>query len=252
MINEVKDPQAKRDFTLDWVVFLGVDTISSSVWAIPSGLTSSGEVISGTQTTALIAGGAANSIYEITNTITTAAGRVEEKSIVLWVREEENVYATPDSVAALVPRWANTSGYFDATTRPTMGQVARWLGEVSGMVNVILANSGFAVPVTEMNSRMMLDLFVASEVASIADGVNGSGKFGQTLKQNNRSRFSIIVEDFRSFLGEISFGMAELGSSQSASSLGSFGFREIDNSGNETAPLFQREQFGETYDRTDV
>lgn len=83
-----KDPDAKLDYTVDWTKWLAGDTISKSEWIVPDGL--NGEDDSNTSTTATIwlSGGTAGHEYTVTNRITTAAGRVNDRSFKILVIEE--------------------------------------------------------------------------------------------------------------------------------------------------------------------
>ena len=50
-------------------------------------------------------------------------------------------YGDKNEVAALVPRYANTSGVFDQLTRPTQAQVTAWLAK-QGYKNVFNVRGG--------------------------------------------------------------------------------------------------------------
>ena len=60
-----------------------------------------------------------------------------------------NSYGSAAGVAALVPRYANGSGTFATTDRPTLAQVETFIDSVSGILNSILAEAGFQIPVTD-------------------------------------------------------------------------------------------------------
>lgn len=78
----LKDPNDNLDYSIDWSEWLtGTDTIATSTWGVPSALTTS-NVATGTATTVIwLSGGTAGEIYDVHNTITTAAGRIEERTI---------------------------------------------------------------------------------------------------------------------------------------------------------------------------
>lgn len=78
----IKDPAADLDYSIDWTEWLvGTDTIAISVWSVPSALTTS-SVSNGTATTIVwLSGGTAGEVYDVHNTITTAAGRIDERTI---------------------------------------------------------------------------------------------------------------------------------------------------------------------------
>jgi hypothetical protein len=83
----IKDPAAKLDYMFDWTEFLGADTIQTSTWTIPSGLTSSGETIlvGDLKTKIFLAGGTLGKRYEIQNKIVTVGGREELQTFYLLI-----------------------------------------------------------------------------------------------------------------------------------------------------------------------
>jgi len=81
-----KDPAGVLDYSIDWTLWLGSDTITNSTWTLPTGITNSGESFTTLITTIWLSGGTAGTIYTITNKITTAAGRITEQSFHIRVR----------------------------------------------------------------------------------------------------------------------------------------------------------------------
>lgn len=82
-----KDPNALLDFSRDWSPWLGSDTIATSTWTVPTGLTAAANTKDETSTTVWLSGGTANTDYVVTNRITTAGGRTEDRSWLIQVRE---------------------------------------------------------------------------------------------------------------------------------------------------------------------
>ena len=82
-----KDPDAVLDYTIDWSSWLGDDTISASSWTVPSGLTKDSDSNTTTAATVWLSGGTEGVIYTVTNQITTAGGRTDERSIKILVVE---------------------------------------------------------------------------------------------------------------------------------------------------------------------
>jgi len=82
-----KDPDAILDYVIDWTAWLGADTIAASQWIVPSGLTKTAEENSSTTATVWLSGGSAGQRYTVTNRITTAGGRTEDRSISIQVKE---------------------------------------------------------------------------------------------------------------------------------------------------------------------
>lgn len=87
MITYIKDPNAVLDYTLDWSQWLVDDTLLTSTWVIPDGLTSPSNSNTPTQSTVWLSGGTAGVEYKVTNRVTTAAGRTDDRSIRVLVME---------------------------------------------------------------------------------------------------------------------------------------------------------------------
>ena len=83
-----KDPGATLDFTIDWSEWLDDDTISSSDWTVPDGITEASATNDTTTATVWLSGGTAGTRYTVTNTIVTAGGRTDERSIVIAVDDQ--------------------------------------------------------------------------------------------------------------------------------------------------------------------
>lgn len=82
-----KDPHAVLDYVLDWTKWLSGDTIATSEWTVPAGLTLNSHSNTTKRTTAWISGGSASQSYTVTNRITTAGGRTEDRSFIISVAE---------------------------------------------------------------------------------------------------------------------------------------------------------------------
>jgi len=80
-----KDVDAILDYQIDWSDWLGSDTIATSTWTIPSGITQDSATNTNTTATVWLSGGTAGTAYTLTNRITTAAGRTQDQSIVILV-----------------------------------------------------------------------------------------------------------------------------------------------------------------------
>ena len=80
-----KDPSAILDYSIDWSLWLDGDTISTSSWTVPQGLTKASETNNSTTATVWLSGGTVDQTYTVTNRITTANGRTDERSILIKV-----------------------------------------------------------------------------------------------------------------------------------------------------------------------
>lgn len=91
-----KDPNAKKDYAVDWSSWLqDGETISSSAWAIdvtPDGtlVISGSPAASNTSTVATVwlEAGSAGRQYRVRNRITTSAGRTDDQSLDIYVAEQ--------------------------------------------------------------------------------------------------------------------------------------------------------------------
>jgi len=83
----IKDPQAHLDYQVDWEEWLDSDTILTAEWSVPADLTLVAQSSTATVATVWLSGGTAGMDHSATCTITTAAGRTDERSIVIAVRE---------------------------------------------------------------------------------------------------------------------------------------------------------------------
>lgn len=86
-----KDPSDVLKYRMDWTGFLArlSDTISTSTWTIPDGLTGGATAIEtgNLKTTTWLSGGIKGGSYEVANKIVTAGGRTVERSFILEVED---------------------------------------------------------------------------------------------------------------------------------------------------------------------
>lgn len=80
-----KDPNAILDYTVDWTAYLTpiADTIASVEWVVPATLTKVSQSNTTMTATAFISGGTVGTQEILTCRITTAGGRVDDRSITL-------------------------------------------------------------------------------------------------------------------------------------------------------------------------
>jgi len=83
-----KDPDAVLDYTINWADWLDVDTISASSWASSTGITIDTDTNTTTTATVWLSGGRISESHTVTNSIITAAGRYEDRSITVSIREK--------------------------------------------------------------------------------------------------------------------------------------------------------------------
>ena len=84
----IKDPQAVLDYQNDWSSWLDdSDTIATSAWAASVGITIDSESNTDTTATVWLSGGIAGEFYRVTNTITTAGDRTDERTITIRMQQ---------------------------------------------------------------------------------------------------------------------------------------------------------------------
>jgi hypothetical protein len=76
----LKDADEVLDYQVDWSNWLAAgETITTSTWVVPSGLTAGTDSHSTTTATQWISGGTVGTKYVVANTIMTSAGRTGER-----------------------------------------------------------------------------------------------------------------------------------------------------------------------------
>lgn len=97
-----QDPQARLDYHFEWQCWLAPgDYLTESEWLVPDGLTATeptlfvgqerdlaGDYQPVQRTTVFLTGGIAGEVYTVTNRITTARGRQEDRSFELRIKEQ--------------------------------------------------------------------------------------------------------------------------------------------------------------------
>jgi hypothetical protein len=87
MMRVLKDPDAILDYAVDWEAWLGTDTIASVAWTVPAGLTLDAQSHTDTVATVWLSGGTAGQSYALGCAVTTAGGRVDERTLTIVVVE---------------------------------------------------------------------------------------------------------------------------------------------------------------------
>lgn len=78
-----KDPNARLDYTVDWTLWLAPvsDTIASAVWVPSTGIVVDTPTHTATAATAWASGGVIDEAEYMTCRITTAAGRIDDRTV---------------------------------------------------------------------------------------------------------------------------------------------------------------------------
>lgn len=83
-----KDPNEVLDYIIDWSARLETDTISTSTWIVPSGITKNSDSHTTTTTTAWLQGGTEGDSYSLVNRVVTAASRTMDQTVKLKVKSK--------------------------------------------------------------------------------------------------------------------------------------------------------------------
>ena len=125
---------------------------------------------------------------------------------------EADAYGTVIGVAYKVPRWSSAGGTFDDATNPPLAAVESWIDELTDSLNTMLQDERFSIPVTQARAKRVLDRYVNTEVAKMADGVNGSGKFGPTARsRGGGGRYETSDAKMKAFISANAAGFEALG-----------------------------------------
>jgi hypothetical protein len=153
-------------------------------------------------------------------------------------------YGAAADVAALTRRFTN-AGSYDTTTTPTLTQVEGWIDQISAILNVLLAEQGFAIPITDADIVLMLKNFVTTQVADLCNYANSAGRFFSE-KGLKTGPWSAIQKEAAEFIEQHAAGIENLGATRTTSGLDALAFWETDDAGDEIEPMFSRKQFGTT------
>ena len=157
-----------------------------------------------------------------------------------------NSYGSVAEVAALVKVYT-ASGSFSAAIHPTSTQVEGFIDRISAILNALLAEQGFSIPITQADCKLVLDHFVIEEVADLCEAANRSGRFyssDDTLR--GRGRFRVILSDAKAFIEVHSEGFEALGATRSKTLTYGLGYLSQDDGGDDIEPIFQRKWMGQT------
>ena len=81
MITEqlLKSPDATLDYLIDWSGWLNGDTIASSTFSVPTGITKDSQMNTTTEALVWLSGGSIGTSYLLKNEIITVGGRTESR-----------------------------------------------------------------------------------------------------------------------------------------------------------------------------
>lgn len=82
-----KDPDEHVDYGLDWSARLRGDSILSSTWIVPDGLTADQDSDNGSLTIVWLSGGTVGKTYDIVNRVVTQNGRTFDQTVRLRISQ---------------------------------------------------------------------------------------------------------------------------------------------------------------------
>ena len=163
-----------------------------------------------------------------------------------------NSYGSVAGVAAYVPTYTNV-GAFDTSTTPTLAQVESWIDEVSAIANTGLRAAGFTVPMTQADAVRAIRGLINQQVAALVQLSRGAGRFASERALNSSlSAIGMIRKELLDFIEINGDGWEALGANRAASKRDEISFRDTDEAGDPTAPIFQRKGFGNRFTDWDV
>jgi hypothetical protein len=86
----IKDPDATLDYEIDWTDWLNGDTISSMSYTADSGITVETAMCTETTTSSFlwVSGGTVGESYEVVCRVTTAAGRIDDRTLKFKIKQK--------------------------------------------------------------------------------------------------------------------------------------------------------------------
>ena len=158
-----------------------------------------------------------------------------------------NSYGTVADVAALTRRYT-TNGAYDISTNPALSTVEGWIDRVSATLDILLAEAGFVIPVTQATAKSSLAGIVVEAVADLCHAANTAGRFfTERMLERGKSPMQIIRTEMADWVQEHATGLEAVGVPKGGGAAGSgrILFRDGDESGKQVDPLFQRKGYGE-------
>jgi hypothetical protein len=161
-------------------------------------------------------------------------------------------YGTTAQVAALTRRYTTPAGVYDASTNPALTTVEGWIDEASATLNLMLAGAGFAIPVTQADALKALAAIVVEVVAERCHAANSAGRFfTEHALERGVSPMRVLRQEMAQWVEDQADGLELLGANRTRSSSAGVLSRDSDESGNPTAPIFQRTGFGNRFEDWD-
>lgn len=158
-----------------------------------------------------------------------------------------NSYGSVAEVQALTGRYL-IAGAYTTASRPTLAQVENFIDKASATLNVMLAREGFAIPITQTDAKAACGQIVVEVAVDLCHAANSTGRFfTDRALERGVSPMQTLRAEMGAWVEENAAGLELLGATRTYSALDGIAFRDSDNSGDATAPIFQREAFGNVF-----
>ncbi len=163
-------------------------------------------------------------------------------------------YGTVEGVAALARTWTDDGVFLDPEppytegTNPTLTSVVRWMDQVSAVLNTALSKYGFNVPLGSERGQMAAASIVEQIVADLVAYSNSKGRFlTERFVNSGISVWKAVRNDLDAWVVEYAPGLEQDGADREASNVDEIGFRDANERGEQTFPIFQRDGFGNRF-----
>lgn len=159
-----------------------------------------------------------------------------------------NSYGSLEGVAAMSTLYTDR-GSFNGNTHPSDETVVTWINQISGFMNIALADNGFAVPITQVDAKQALDAVLNQYVADMVMASNSAGRFfTDKFLEKGLTPLVQIGKDINDWVVTNGGGIEGLGAVRRTIA-GNLPFTQnVDRAGRDTFPIFQRDGFGNRFD----
>jgi hypothetical protein len=167
-----------------------------------------------------------------------------------------NSYGTAAQVAALTRRYTTNGVYVDpvvgppavAGTNPSLTTVEGWIDSISSTLNVILAGAGFSIPITQETAKAAIAAIVVEAVADLCHAANSAGRFyTERALERGVAPMRVIRQEMSSWVEDQADGLELIGAVRTRASTAGILYRDTDEGGDPTSPIFQRNGFGNRF-----
>lgn len=123
-----------------------------------------------------------------------------------------------------------------------------WIDQVSATLNVALAGAGFTIPVANADAKLALGGVVEAAVADLCHAAHSAGRFfTDAALERGVSPMRTIRTEMSAWVEDQSDGLELLGAARTRPATAGILFRDTDEGGNDTFPIFQRDGFSNTF-----